>query len=652
MHPRLEKIKAVLKLFSQNFYRYIKAAWLPLTLIAIFILQTHLFNTWLNIFPTRYIIRRTIVSGAFGLLFFGPAIFLKKLNRYLYLIIVSLVVGALFVVQFLYYAYSGGFLQVSAFSYLGEGLTVVETAKTFLTYRLLFFIIGPLVVLATFVLEIKGKIVEKILSKKDRLIIGVAMMIFIVFGYSYLFAREYMEAGNTAHIYQYNRLYDTNALVSKLGIMNFSLGDILSAGLGTDQASADDISFAKNWIKENSQNTDNKKDFGLAKGRNLIFIQVESLENSVINEKISGQEITPNLNRLLKDGLYFSNYYTQIGPGTTADAEFSTLNSLYPLPDTVAFIKYAYNDYLALPGLLQTNGYSTHSLHGDVASFWNRANIYPRLGYTKWFSKSDFVVSREIGAYGLGDEDFFTQSLPKLESMPQPFMANLITLSSHTPFKLPADLNTLTIPASTTLKETQQNYLESIHYTDQTIGKFIEALKQKGLYKNSLIVIFGDHGSFTNIGQALKSKTEKTIFSDLQNTQVPLIILAPSTTLRGVNTFPASHIDIYPTIANLLGVTRGNNIMMGQDIITTKNPVMTQRNLISGTIKSILTDKIAYHAGTQGLFEDGICVELPSKKRLPLSACQALYKKESDAIIASDLIVKNNLIKITPEEIK
>ena len=212
--------------------------------------------------------------------------------------------------------------------------------------------------------------------------------------------------------------------------------------------------FYSNWEEKRADQPIAAKEapkyFGAEKGKNIIIIQVESLETAVINKTINGQEITPNLNQLTKDGLYFDNYYTQIGPGNTADAEFSTMDSLYPLPDDVVFIDYAKNQYKALPQLLVKNGYDTCSMHGDVPTFWNRSNIYPELGYQKQFDLDDYIVTRPVGEgpSDLGDEDLFSQSLPRLEKMKQPFMATLITMSLHTPFILPADLQTMNIAAA------------------------------------------------------------------------------------------------------------------------------------------------------------------------------------------------------------
>jgi len=622
--------------------RCMKIGWLPIALIAIFVLQNHLFNLLLDIAPSHYIIRRTVVSIAFGLLIFGPAALMRRKIAYWHLGLAALFVSVIFIFQFLYYSYSGGFLQASAIWYAGEGLTALGTARTLLTYRLIFFALAPLLVLAAAIAARRGYGAPGItLSSREKIGAGGLLVVFAALGYGYILLRERMEAGTTVHLYQRSRLYDMNALVAKIGIINFSLEDAIASAIRPHRATAADLRFIKSWRQTQPPKSDSGKYFGLAKGRNLIFLQVESLENAVIGKKIDGQEITPRLNQLAKEGLYFSNYYAPIGPGTTADVEFSTLNSLYPLPDTAAFIQYAFNQYAALPGLLKKNGYHTYSFHGDVASFWNRANIYPQLGYERWFDRRDYTVPRAIGTYDLGDKDFLQQSIPKLQSMPQPFMATLITLTSHSPFELPPDLETLAISPASPLNRLQRQYLQSIHYTDEAIGTFISQLKSAGLYDNSLIFIFGDHGSFSNISQALGAV--KTPFPGLQNFQVPLIILAPRAALRGVDSSPASHLDIYPTAARLLGFSPSST-MFGENLLAQRIPTATIRALISGTVKITLSDKLAYHAADDGVFEHGTCLELPSKKRIAPSACRSLYESQETAVRASDAMVRGNLI--------
>jgi phosphoglycerol transferase MdoB-like AlkP superfamily enzyme len=318
-----------------------------------------------------------------------------------------------------------------------------------------------------------------------------------------------------------------------------------------------------------------------------------------------------------------------------------TLNSLYSLPNTVAFIQYAYDNYTALPALLKQNGYGTYSFHGDVSSFWNRANIYPQLGYDKWFSADDYTIPRKIGNYDLGDKDFFSQSIPKLAALPQPFMASLITLTSHTPFELPIDLQTLNIPNDSPLTWQQKGYLQTVHYTDQAIGDFIDQLKTAGLYNNSVILIYGDHGSFTNIASALG--VQESVFPDLEASQVPMIILAPGTSLKGERATPASHLDLYPTLVDLLGIKAPPDVF-GHDMVDGGDTVAVSRDLVSGTVNSFLTDKLAFHAGSDGAFQSGECFKMPGRITLVMSACQTLYDKESAAVKASDIMVKGNLI--------
>jgi phosphoglycerol transferase MdoB-like AlkP superfamily enzyme len=281
--------------------------------------------------------------------------------------------------------------------------------------------------------------------------------------------------------------------------------------------------------------------------------------------------------------------------------------------------------------LLDASGYTTAAMHGDVATFWNRSNMYPSLGYEKVFSKPDYTLPRQVGPEGLGDDDFFKQSLPKLESLPEPFMATLITLSTHTPFTLPSDLETLVIPKDTTLTPTQQQYLEAVHYSDQALGNFIAGLKADGLYKNSLIVIYGDHSAF--IGTP-----------DSQSQHVPLIILAPGNVLpQGIDATPGSHLDLYPTVADLLGIQYPITVL-GQDFFTTKTPVVTQRVPGTGAVKFIISSNLKYTGSIDGIFEHGTCTTFPQVMPVPTASCQALWEGQSSTTKASDLIVRYNLL--------
>ena len=523
--------------------RIIVALWLPAALTALLVALTFAFNGWLDIDSAPFFWRCFAATLSLGIIIFFPAVFFtKRRARYLYALAVSLLVSAIFISQFLYYRYSGGFLQASSLGYSGQALDLLATIKTLLSYKMLFFIIPPIVVAFGYFFERKYAL-HAALTVKEKPVALVVMIIIICGGYGILLHQEQRDFGSIGGLYNDKEMYNLSSLVAKAGIVNFYIESLVEYVARPRVASAADTAFLAQWAAGRAL-PPHGNDFGTLKGRNLIFIQMESMENWVIGYSIDGQEVAPNLTALAGEGTYFTDYHSQDGVGNTADAEFSTLNSLYPLPDSVAFISHAQNQYAALPSLLDAHGYTTAVMHGDVASFWNRSNAYPGLGYQNIFSKSNYTIPRVVGTEGLGDDDFFKQSLPKLEALPKPFMATLITLSTHTPFTLPKDLQTLVIPKNTALTPTQQLYVQAVHYSDQALGTFIAGLKADGLYNNSLIVIYGDHSAF--IG---------TPDSSMQH--VPLIILAPNSNLAvGQDATPGSHLDLYPTVADLLGVAR------------------------------------------------------------------------------------------------
>ena len=618
----------------------LNAMLLPLTLTLLFVIQNIVFNRWLHITPQ---VRLEISAATFalGMLLYGPAACLHHRSRHIYLMVISLLASIILMVEYLYYSYAGGFLQISALKLSGESSAVVGTAITFITPHLLFFLSSPAIVLLSILLLRHKKTTHSALMFQERLVIAFVVLVSIFGGYHTLLAAETKNFGDSTRLYK--QLYDLNSVVGKMGIVNYFLEDAAKRALNVGRVTEADKTFVTNWSAARPDPIISHNDFGIAKGRNLIFIQVESLENAVIQTKIGGAEITPRMNALAKEGMYFSHYYAQVDMGNTADAEFTTLNSLYPLTDSIAFIDHAQKNYAALPQLLVDNGYNTNIFHGDVSTFWNRANIYPHLGYQNWILKDSFTITRKIGITGLGDEEFFQQSFSKITSLKQPFMATLMTLSAHTPFILPDDLRTLSIPPDSGLSDYQAQYLESVHYTDKVIGDFIDQLKQTDLYNNSVIVIFGDHGSYTDISEILNVGMDNV--DRMYKMQVPLIILVPGTKLIGEQTLPGSHIDIYPTMTNLLGLETPRSVL-GQDLLNTTTPVVVRRKGGTGAISAILASQHIFVTSKDGTFENGSCLDSKTRQPVAIETCRSLYDQQSAILKVSDTVVRANMIGV------
>jgi uncharacterized sulfatase len=309
---------------------------------------------------------------------------------------------------------------------------------------------------------------------------------------------------------------------------------------------------------------------GIAKGFNVIMIQTESLQNFVINKSINGQPITPNLNKLLNNSFYFNHFYAQTAEGNSSDAELLTNTSLYPVASGSTYFRFPNDDYFSLGKMLKKDGYQVAAFHGDEADFWNRAQIYPHLGFNDFHSIETFKQNDLIGM-GLSDKSFFRQSLPIIEKQKQPFYNFMITLSSHTPFKIPKKDQSLQLTGG--LENTVLgDYIQSIHYTDEAIGEFLDTLKEHKMLDHTLVVIYGDHkGIFQRDQGAVEKYIAKRKISNeewiREFTNVPLIIYNPNfkPTIIQKN---AGEIDVLPTLAFLLGIPEnqyqshvlGNNI--------------------------------------------------------------------------------------------
>ena len=238
--------------------------------------------------------------------------------------------------------------------------------------------------------------------------------------------------------------------------------------------------------------------WSLAKGRNVIILQVEALQNFVLDSYYNGQELTPFLNQMLsEDTLYFDHYYYQIGGGNTADAEFAVNNSLFAPENAAAYVQYTDNAYHGLPWLLKDNGYSgAHVFHNYRGDFWNRREAYPAQGFDSFTALEDF---EEIDPFpmGISDKELFRQSMAQLTAYEEPFYAFYITVSSHHPYAIPLKDREIALdPAD---EETLFGlYMQAVNYVDRAIESFVEELKEAGLYDNSILVIYGDHYALTN----------------------------------------------------------------------------------------------------------------------------------------------------------
>ena len=375
----------------------------------------------------------------------------------------------------------------------------------------------------------------------------------------------------SAMLYGYDRrmpnalaaMWDRPAVCCNVGVMAYHIADarnVLRESFGRKKLSEDEIAAAAEAFAAFREKLapPYPAAFGAARGKNLIMIQAESLQSFAVGLRVNGREVTPNLNRFAREASFAGDLYVQTGLGNSADAEFLANAGLYPARSGVAYVRFADRSYDALPRLLRARGYAALAMHGDRAGFWNRAHMYPALGFERFVSKKDYEVD-EVFGLGLSDGSFFRQSLAMLEAQERPFYAFLVTLSSHYPFGFPELLKAAAFDQGDEAEGAiLRSYLAAIHYFDREFGTFIDGLKSSGLYYESVIILYGDHAAIPKWDAASLAKLlGKDLDDELSwravNT-VPLMVRVPGVaTLPHVRGRALGQVDIPATAASLLG---------------------------------------------------------------------------------------------------
>jgi lipoteichoic acid synthase len=498
-----------------------------------------------------------------AVLFLGLALFAKGKKAFIWMIVIDYLLSFLLYANLVYYRFFNDFITVPTLTQtknagdLGQSLGALVKP-----YDVLYFL--DLIILMVLVF---GKFVKPEPVKLNRnKVSAVLISAVILFGTNLALAE--MDRPQLL-----TRTFDRNYLVKYLGMYNYTIYDAIQSSKSSAQralADGNDVTEAVNYTKATHAEP-NPEYFGKAKGMNVIYISLESLQTFAIDYKVNGEEVTPFLNSLTKDQntLYFDNFFHQTGQGKTSDAEFMVENSLFPLPQGAVFTTKAENTYQAAPALLDQKGYSTAVFHGNYKSFWNRDVMYKSLGYEKFFDAAHYSMRDEdVVNYGLKDKPFFEESISLLKTMEQPFYTKFITLTNHFPY--PIEEDEATIEPLTTGDGSVDRYVQTARYMDESIQQFFGDLKESGLYDNTLIVMYGDHyGISENHNKAMSQVIGKEInaFEHTQLQRVPLFIHAPGLVGGKQHQF-GGDVDIRPTLLHLLGIDSKEYIQMGTDLLS------------------------------------------------------------------------------------
>ena len=449
-------------------------------------------------------------------------------------------------------------------------------------------------------------------------------------------------ARDTDHVFEWRS--SRSAIAGVLGILPYHVFDVATF-LKTEWqrviVSADDRNEARKVIEARRQTLRQQVAANPAyRGRNLIVIQAESLQDFAVGAKVNGDAVTPHLDAFAAESLRFRRFYDQTGFGATSDSLFIGMQSLHALPEGQGAIatRFETNEYRGLPEVLAEAGYSTFAAIGAGGKYWGIERLLTRLGFKHSAFDTAFPDSEHFGQ-GVADGDFFRQSVPMIQALRPPFMALLISGSNHAPYELPAAHRALRLGSLASVE--LGRYLDSVHYFDKAFGAFISSLRQSGLLDSSIVVVYGDHQGWLDNSPELasvagmKSQT-KFEFWKLHR-RLPLLVRLPGGESAGPRETIGGHLDLAPTLLALLGIDSGTSVHLGSNLLQDTDEMVTFRDgsLVNGDTYLVLDPQVNVRPAC---YDDRTGAEVRCE---PLEPARRTAREE---LRISDIIIRGNLV--------
>ncbi|MFG0380533.1 LTA synthase family protein [Pseudomonas sp. zbq_18] len=293
--------------------------------------------------------------------------------------------------------------------------------------------------------------------------------------------------------------------------------------------------------------------------KHVVVILMESFAGRWVGALGSDADITPNFDRLSREGLLFTRFFSN---GThTHQGMFATMACFPNLPSFEYLMRMpeGSHQFSGLPQQLSARGYDDLYVYNGNFQWDNQSGFFSNQGMRNFIGREDFVDPVFLDpTWGVSDQDMFDRAAVELNKLDpnKPFYALLQTLSNHTPYALPKQLPV----APVTDRGSNNEHLTAMRYSDWALGQFFEKAKQSPYYKDTLFVIVGDHGF---------GSPEQLTEMDLYRHNVPLLLLGPGVreTFGERRDTVGTQIDVVPTIMGRLGGETRNQCW-GRDLLS------------------------------------------------------------------------------------
>ena len=597
-------------------------------------------------------------------LFIGSlAVFIKKPKRqFIFLLVLTIILDVICAGNSIYYTNFRSFMSISMLSTASQlGGVMDAVTKNIMEIKDLTFLWSiPAIIVSYILIKKKTKgYTNQNKEKKHRRLAGLATFVlslcFLGIAATLMTGTDYSRLQK-----QWNREY----VLATFGVYTYHVSDAVSCANAqlnmmfgySDSEELFNKFYDNKAVEDVNAQVKKNKYSNMFAGKNLIFIHAESVQGFTLDTYINGEPLTPTINKLAKEGIYFTNFYAQESVGTTSDTEFTLSTSLMPASSGTVAINYWDRDYTTTQKLLKSMGYYVFSMHGNNGSYWNRLNVHKSYGYDKFYnSTTDFKVDETIGL-GLSDKSMFRQAIPMIKEIAQKnknWMGEILMLTNHTPFtdiervsdykvdfkyKKYNEKTGLYDEVSAPFLEGRKlgSYFKSVHYADEAIKQFLDDMDKEGMLDNAVVILYGDHDAkikeeefeyYYNYDpfndKVLSSGDPGYIpvdpFCYNINRKVPLIIWSKDGGYepKEIDKVMGMY-DVQPTVGNMMGFE--NKYALGHDIFSIDEK---EDNVVIFPNGNYITDKVYYDSQKDAYFDlEGY------RNVAKFASCNQIFKEE------------------------
>ena len=605
-------------------------------------ISTRLFGSAISFYSIFKITPR-LFSVAYIILFLGISLNVSKKHGKLWYSLFFILFFILFLVHNIYYSTMNNFFGFSLMALAGEGSDYFLDALK--NCNLLVYLVA-VITFVNYVLALKYFPRKTEYSKKNLIRVSICFIVL------HIVAKLFLGIGNFELTWDtwrnprnvYNNFNDSNKCLTLAGLYEYTVRDFYITYIKPEAKKSDtESNFLEEVFSSNNDSTQKNKYTGKFKGKNVIFLQLEGIDSWLLTK-----EIMPNAYGLLNNAINFTNHYSFYnGGGSTFNSEFM-INTGYTTPYTYPMNAYTLNknDFpYSMANLMKQSDYSIKAFHMNSKEYYSRGINYFNWGYDNYLGLKDLGVYTN-NAYQLDRELILNETFyDEMFKNTGKFINYVISYSNHLPFDATKGVCNQLIKLDYEKQmekmdsDEKKDFIDSLNMseedcikrqakeTDYMIGLLLKALKDNGLYNDTILLVYGDHYLYTVSDTEILKKNGKDIDTNLIN-HTPFFIWSAGLKKEEVKKV-TSQLNILPTFLNLMGVEYNEKWFIGQDAFAKNYKPL------------VIFPDMSWYDGTYYV-ENGLVM---NKKKISSNALEEKNSYTEYLIKKNDLVLKYNYFK-------